>query len=284
MHPFRETYHGIRRAPFLTFLSAAMVALALFVVGLFAVVTYNLHQALRQIEEGVELVVYLHDYATDGDVDALRAEISVMSGVRAVRHVSREQALEIARRELPEFDLLFSGLDDNPLPASFEVELLDGFRDGSSLAALADAIRPNPAVEEVRYGEAWVNRLALLQRIGALATAVLGGAFSVIAALIIGTAIRIAIFARREEIHIMRLVGARDGFIQRPFLLEGMVTGALGGILALGLTWSAHSAFSQALFPLAWIPGSWVLGGLGAGILFGFLASAFAVRRHLGEV
>lgn len=284
MHPFRETYQGIRRAPFLTFLSAAMVALALFVVGLFALVTYNLHQALRQIEEGVELVIYLHDHADEDRVEALHAEILELPGVRGIRHITREEALHIARLELPEFDLLFSGLEDNPLPASLEVELLDGFRDPASLSTLAEAIRPHPAVEEVRYGEAWVERLALLQRIGAWATGVLGGAFSVIAALIIGTAIRIAIFARREEIHIMRLVGATDGFIQRPFLLEGMVTGGLGGLLALLLTWSTHSAFSQALFPLTWIPGSWIVSGLGAGILFGLLASAFAVRRHLGEV
>jgi cell division transport system permease protein len=284
MHPFRETFQGIRRAPFLTFLSAAMVALALFVVGLFAVVTYNLHQALRQIEAGVEIVIYLDDHADTDLVDAFRREIAELPGVRAVRHVSREQALEIARRELPEFDLLFTSLDENPLPASFEVELLDGFRDPAAVAQLADAIRPHPAVEDVRYGEAWVERLALLQRIGALATAILGGAFSVIAALIIGTAIRIAIFARREEIHIMRLVGATDGFIQRPFLLEGMITGALGGLLALGLTWGAYSAVTQALFPLTWIPSIWIIGGVSAGILFGLLASTFAVRRHLDEV
>jgi len=115
-------------------------------------------------------------------------------------------------------------------------------------------------------------------------TAVLGGGFALVAALIIGAAIRIAIFARREEIQIMMLVGATNGFIRRPFLVEGALTGLLGGILALFLTLVAHRLVSTLLFPIEWIPTAWVGAGIASGVALGSLASALAVRRYLREV
>jgi cell division transport system permease protein len=284
MHAIREAVNAVRRAPFLTLLSAAMVALALYVVGLFGVATYNLHQALQRIEERVEVVAYLRDGARPSEITVLEEDVLRMDEVRGVRFVSKEDALEAARRDLPEFEELFVGLDVNPLPASLEIELTEGYRTPASVARVAERLTIYPFVEDVRYGQEWVDRLFLLQRIGALTTTVLGGAFAVVAALIIGTAIRIAIFARREEIYVMRLVGATNGFVRRPFLLEGAFTGALGGLLAAGITWVSYQLVSRAIFRLEWIPVSWVLAGIAGGALFGLLASGLAVRRYLKEV
>jgi cell division transport system permease protein len=284
MHAIREAVNAVRRAPFLTLLSAAMVALALYVVGLFGVATYNLHQALQRIEERVEVVAYLRDSARPSEITVLEEDVARMEEVRGVRFVSREDALEAARRDLPEFEELFVGLDVNPLPASLEIELMEGYRTPAAVARVAERLTIYPFVEDVRYGQEWVDRLYLLQRIGALTTTVLGGAFAVVAALIIGTAIRIAIFARREEIYVMRLVGATNGFVRRPFLLEGAFTGALGGLLAAGITWVSYQLVSRAIFRLEWIPVSWVLAGIAGGALFGLLASGLAVRRYLQEV
>lgn len=284
MHAIREAVNAVRRAPFLTLLSAAMVALALYVVGLFGVATHNLHQALQRIEERVEVVAYLRDGARPSEITVLEEDVARMEEVRGVRFVSREDALEAARRDLPEFEELFVGLDVNPLPASLEIELMEGYRTPAAVARVAERLTIYPFVEDVRYGQEWVDRLYLLQRIGALTTTVLGGAFAVVAALIIGTAIRIAIFARREEIYVMRLVGATNGFVRRPFLLEGAFTGALGGLMAAGITWVSYQLVSRAIFRLEWIPVSWVLAGIAGGALFGLLASGLAVRRYLQEV
>lgn len=284
MHAFREAFAGIRRAPVLTTLSAAMVALGLFVVGLFAVVSYNLHEALVRVEERVEVVIYLRDDVRDGEVALAEEHLMELPEVRAVRYLSKDEALRVARETMSQFDEIFVGLEVNPLPASLEVELHAGHRSPESVARVVDLARIYPFVEEVAYGQEWVDRVFLLRRIGAIATLVLGGAFGAVAALIIGTAVRIALFARREEIYIMRLVGAKNGFIRRPFLLEGLFTGILGGALAAGLTFASYRAVDRLIFQLDWIPGQWVLAGIAAGGVFGLVAAGFAVRRHLQEV
>jgi cell division transport system permease protein len=284
VHAIREAVAAIRRAPLLTALSAAMVALALFVVGLFAVATYNLHEALSRVEERVEVVVYVRDDVLESELQLLEEDLLDMEEVLGVRYLSKDDALAQAREDLPEFEELFVNLEVNPLPASVEVELRPGFRGPASVARVADRATIYPFVEDVRFGREWVDRLHLLRRIGGIATAVLGTAFGVVAALIIATAIRIALFARREEIYVMRLVGATHGFIRRPFLLEGALTGLLGGILAAVLTYVSHLAVSRLIFPLEWIPLEWMVAGIAAGGLFGLVASAFAIQRYLREV
>jgi cell division transport system permease protein len=284
MHALREALAAIRRAPVLTALSAAMVALGLFVVGLFALVSYNLHEALVRVEERVEVVVYLRDDARTAEVDLARAHLMELEEVQGVRYISKDEALRTARETLPDLEDVFSGLEVNPLPASLEVELHPGFRTPESVARVVDLARIYPFVEEVAFGQEWVDRVFLLRRIGAIATLALGAAFAAVAALIIGTAVRIALFARREEIYIMRLVGARNGFIRRPFLLEGLFTGVLGGVLAAVMTYASYSAVNRLIFQLDWIPPEWVVAGVAAGGLFGLLAAGFAIRRYLREI
>jgi len=283
-YALREAIAAFRRAPVLTGLSSAMVGLALFVVGLFALATYNLQLALAAIEERVEVVVYLRDDTRQSEIDLLLAELTDMDEVRLVTYVSKRDALERAQAELPEFGELFMDAEVNPLPQSLEVELRPGDRSAEVVERVAIAAEGHPFVEDAQYGREWVDRLFALRRIGLASTAVLGGAFALVAALIIGTALRIAIFARRDEIYVMRLVGATTGFIRRPFLLEGAIAGLGGGIFALALTYATYRGVYAYLFEIAWVPGGWVALGLGIGSAFGMLSSGLAIRRHLHEV
>jgi len=284
MYAIREAIAAFRRAPMLMGLSAGMVGLALFVVGLFSLATYNLRIALSAIEERVEVVVYLRDDARQSEIDTLLVELAAFEEVSRVNYVSKRDALERAQRDLPEFGQLFIESEVNPLPQSLEVELRPGNRTPDVVERVAGSARNYPFVEDALYGEEWVDRLFSLRRIGFASTAVLGVAFAMVAALIIGTALRIAIFARRDEIYIMRLVGARNSFIRRPFLLEGALAGLAGAVLAVGLTYATYRGVYAYLFEVAWIPGSWIGIGLVAGALFGAASSAVAIRRHLREV
>ncbi len=284
MYAFREAIAAFRRAPVLTGLSSAMVGLALFVVGLFGLVTYNLQEALTAIEERVEVVIYLRDDTRQAEIDLIMGEISALPEVSQVRYLSKRDALDRAHTVLPEFGELFLESEVNPLPQSLEVELRPGDRNPEVVERIADMARGFPYVEDAMYGEEWVDRLFALRSIGAASAVVLGSAFAVVAALIIGTALRIAIFARRDEIYVMRLVGATNGFIRRPFLLEGLIAGLLGGLLAWALTYATYRGVYDYLFPISWVPGRWVFIGLLIGAAFGALSSSFAIRRHLREV
>jgi cell division transport system permease protein len=284
VYSLREALAAFRRAPVLTGLSAAMVGLALYVVGLFGLATYNLQLALASVEERVEIAVYLRDDARQSEIDLVLTELAAIPEVLRVNFVSKRDALERARTELPEFGELFSDLDVNPLPQSLEVELRPGSRSPEVVEKVSQAAMAYPFVEDARYGREWVDRLFMLRRIGAATTAVLGSAFALVAALIIGTAIRIAVFARRDEIYVMRLVGAKSGFIRRPFLLEGAIAGLLGGLVAWGMTYATYRGVYSFLFEVAWLPTAWVGLGLVAGAMFGAISSGLAIRRHLREV
>jgi cell division transport system permease protein len=283
-YSLREAFAAFRRSPLLTALSVAMISMSLLVVGLFAIAAHNIRNVLDRIEARVEVVAYLHDDADFNQVMAAQAEMRKVPVVREVRYVSREQALEIARQELPEFQQIFGQMDGNPLPASIQISLKPQQNGPEAVKSVAQRLSQLPFVEDVQYGREWLDKVYLLRRVAGAATLVLGGGFAIVAALIIGAAIRIAVFARRDEIVIMRLVGATDGFVRRPFILEGLMTGMTGGLLATLLTYGTFRVLSQSLFPLDWMPDSWTATILVLGAVLGGLASAIAVRRHLGEI
>jgi cell division transport system permease protein len=283
-YALREAINAFRRAPVLTGLSATMIALSLFVVGLFGLVAHNVRQHIEALESRVEVVAYLHDEAGEQAVDIAREQIARYNEVASVRYVSREEALEIARQEFEELSGIFGTLESNPLPASLEVSLKPGQKDAAAVRAVANRIKQYPFVEEVQVGEDWLDKVFVLRRVAGAAMLTLGLGFAAIAALIIGAAIRMAVFARRDEIIIMRLVGATDAFVRRPFVLEGLFTGVLGATLALIATWAVFRFLSGNVFELSWLPLSWLLGGLGIGAVVGLTSSTIAVRRHLREI
>ncbi|HEX7050502.1 MAG TPA: permease-like cell division protein FtsX [Longimicrobiales bacterium] len=283
-HALREALAAFRRAPVLTGLSAAMIGLSLFVVGLFGLAAHNIRRVLDDIESRVEIVAYLRDDAPPDAVELALTEIRAFPEVLEAIHISRAEALEIARQELPEFRSLFTGLEVNPLPASFEIRLRPGWRSPAIVEAVAARIADYGFVEEITYGRDWIDKIHLLRQIAGATAFVVGGAFAAVAVLIIAAAVRMAIFARRDEIAIMQLVGATNGFVRRPFLAEGLMTGLLGAALALGLTYAVYAVFRDAVFQLEWMPDLWVAAGVASGGILGVLASAGAVRHHLREL
>ncbi len=280
-YAIREAFAGFKRAPILVFISATMVGLALYVVGLFGLVAHNLNVTLGEVEERVQVVAYLREDATSEEVAQAVDEVSARLEVRVVHYIPKAEALDRARATSPD---LFGDSGVNPLPASLEIVFEREYRVSEAVAAVVEHAERYPFVEEVEFGAGWIDELFALRRAGVLTTAVLGSAFGLVAALIIGFAIRMAVFARREEIGIMRLVGAKNGFIRLPFILEGGLTGLLGGAVALLLTFLTFLTVQKLLFELSWIPGLWIFLGIVLGAFFGFMASALAVHRYLREV
>jgi cell division transport system permease protein len=278
---FREVILGVRRSPLLSSLSVVTIAFSLFAFGLFGLLVLNVDRALRGVEEHVEIVAFLADGTLPEAVSTAMGDISSFPEVAQVQEVSPEQALARARAELPEFQDVF---DASFLPPSIEVRLKEGHRDPKTVKAVTQRIQTYPFVDDVRYGEDWVKKLYDIRNIAGAAGIALGLLFAAVAVIIIGTTIRMTVLARAREIAIMRLVGATDGFVRRPFLLDGFLKGIIGGLLALLLTWGASAVISRSLIQTAFFdPGIATLGVIGGGII-GLLGSALSVGRHLRRV
>jgi cell division transport system permease protein len=280
----REALHMFRRAPLLSALSITTIAFSLFVVGLFGLVAVNLQRSLEQVAERVEVVAYvLPGTPIEASTLAL-GDIAAFPEVASAEYVTEEQALARARDELEEFRDLFQELERNPLPASIEVRLKPEFRDARHVRDVADRLRGFYFVDDVRYGRDWVERLDRLRRIAGAVSLMVGAAFAAVAVIIIGTTIRMAVLQRSREIAIMRLVGATDAFIRRPFLLQGALKGLCGGLLAVGLSYLAHLAVTRLLFAGTFFAPLQAVAIVAFGTAIGLAGSAVSVGRHLRRV
>lgn len=279
----RETQLSFRRAPVLSLLSITTIAFALFVLGLVGLVALNLREALGGVEERVEVVAYLVRGTPVEVVTVAMGDIEAFPGVESVVYVSQDEALANARREMAEFQDVFDDLATNPLPASLQVRMAPGFRDTENVEQVAEWLRGFRFTEDVRYGREWIEKLDRLRYVAGIVGLVIGGAFAVASIIIIGTTVRMAVLHRSREISIMRLVGATDSFVRRPFLLDGLIKGALGGLAALLLNFAAYSAVNQMFAASFFRPAHAVL-LVAFGTLLGFLASAMSVARHLRQV
>src|SRR3989442_11087011 len=248
---FREALLAFRRAPLLSALSVTTIAFSLFVVGLFGLVAVNLQQALREVAERVEIVAYLLPGTPVETVTLAVKDIEAFPEVQSATYVTEDKALARARAELVEFRDVLQELERNPLPASLEVKLKPGFRDADHVNDVADRLRGFGFVDDVRFGRDWVEKLDRLRQLAAAVGLVVGAAFAVVAVIIIGTTIRMAVLQRSREIAIMRLGGATAGFIRRPFLLPGAIKGMLGGLVAVGLSFAAYTLINRGLFHAA---------------------------------
>jgi cell division transport system permease protein len=277
----REALLAFRRAPLLSVLGVTTIAFSLFAFGLFGLVAINIREALRAVEDRVEIRAFLVDGTSEDAINTAIGDIGAFPEVREVGYVSPDSALSRSRAELAEFSDVF---DASVLPGSLEIRLREGFRDPVAVQALADRVATYRFIDDVRFGQEWVEKLYRVRTVSVFAGTGLGIVFALVAVMIIGSTIRIAVLARAREIAIMRLVGATNGFVRLPFLIEGLLKGAMGGLLAVAMTWIAHLVVSRSLFETAFFTPSQLALGVLAGALLGFLGSLLSVGRHLRTV
>ncbi len=281
MRSAREALTASRRAPLLSALGVVTIAFSLFAFGLFGLVAINIRRALEQVEERVEVRAFLSDSADIEQVAAAMKDVGDFPEVARVDYVTKEKALERARKEMGEFaDVFEAGV----LPASIEVHLRPGMRSPTIVKSVADRIKTYQFVDDVRYGEEWVEKLYRLRNIATVAGIALGVAFGAVAIIIIGATIRMTVLARAKEISIMRLVGATDMFIRLPFLIDGLVKGVCGGLLALLFVWVANRVVNEYFIQTIFFDRQLIFLGVVGGAMMGVLGSLVSVGRHLRRV
>jgi cell division transport system permease protein len=282
MRSIRDAFVTFRRSPLLSALSVTTIAFSLFTLGLFGLVALNIRHALDTLEDRVEIRAFVIEGTPSDLVDAATEDIATFPEVLSARTITQTEALARAKRELGEFRDVFEGAI---LPASIDIRLKPGSRDPATVKRVAARVQAYAFLNDVRYGEEWITKLYRLRNIASIAGIVLGLAFAAVSVIIIGATIRMAVLSRAQEISIMRLVGATDAFIRRPFLIEGSIKGVLGGMMALGLTYFAMRVLEQYLhFETAFFDRRMAMLGILFGALMGLMGSAVSVGRHLRRV
>lgn len=270
-------------------LSTATIAIALFVLGAFLIVTSNLERLAEEWSGAAELSVYLADDVTDEQRAAIERALAADPTVATSTYVSKAEAMRRFRQMFADLAATISSLDDNPLPASFDVRLRADARAQQGVGTLAATVRDLPGVADVRFDQQWLERLLNGVRVLRLIGLGLGGALMLAAALTVANVVRLALAARRDEVEIMHLVGAPQAFVRGPFVMEGALHGGVGATLALGALAAAFFGTRRAfLEPLAqalnvssvsFLSPLLVLALLGGGIVVGCVAG-FVASRH----
>lgn len=285
VHVTRRALQAMVRGPYVTLTGTATILVAVLVTGLFAAAMGGLERLVTSWAGQVRLSIYL---APGADLEAARAAAAALAPGRVVEAVPAAEGLRRLAAGLGEQAGILEGVGPEAIPDAVEVAA-----PGLALEearALAARLRQVPGAAEVDYGTVWLERLEALLARARLAGLALLGLLALGTAVLVSNTLRLAVFARREEIQIMKLVGATDAYVGAPFLVEGLLQGLLGGGLAAGVLLALHAALAprlaaatglMALTRSDVLPWPLLLGlALGGGAI-GLVASALALARHL---
>ena len=248
----QEVFLSLKRNNWMSAASIGTVAVSLFVLGVFLILVLNMNRLASSLESQVQISVYLADDLKKADRDDLAFDIKNMQGIESIKFVSRDEAKERLAQRLGDQKYLLDALgEQNPLPDAFELTV----KQPDMVETAAKAIEKMPGVEAAKYGQDVVENLFAITRLmrifGVALMLLLAGA----TLFIISNTIRLTVFARRKEIAIMKYVGATDWFIRWPFLLEGLVLGFVGGIIAALVLRSFYAAMAAKIYDtLAFFP------------------------------
>ena len=280
-HVLRELLYGLRRSLRGHLAPVTLMAAALFVFGLFLIGTVNLRETIRLAQEKVGITIYLRDDADDEDRAELEEVLRRLGGVRGVSYRTKEDALDSFRETLGRRAYLLEGVEGNPLPASFELELYDDWKFADRMDEMAEAIRRMPGVDSVVWGESWVESLERWIYFFVAMDLFLGVALGVSTLLVVGNTMKLAIEGRRDMIQVLRLVGARPWQIRLPFLMEGAMLGLLAGAIALFLLDRSWRFAVERLSGVLFLGNGGTAAFLLLGAVLGGAGSLLSLRRYL---
>lgn len=280
---WREALAGLSRAKLMTFLSVSSITAALFILGSFLLVTFNFQRAIGQIRGKFEVQVFLRDNMSGPQALVVGSRLRDIPGVMETEYLSKSDALRQFREELADKADLLNALETNPLPQSFRVKMKPEFRNPEAIAAAAEQAAKIAGVEDVEYGKAWLGRLYRVVRLLLVIDFSLMIIVSLAAVMVVFNTIQLTLYARRQAIEIMKLVGADGGHIRRPFLLEGMLQGLAGSLLGLLLLYLAYRLLSSHFEMFGFFTGRQLAALLGFGVFLGGLGSFVAVQRFLSR-
>ncbi len=287
----RRALRNMVQSPFLCTAAIGTVAVSLAIMAFFAIIVLNVQQVTRHWSQEVQVVAYLDQVPKESVLNGWIREIGSLPEVESVSYVSRSEAFEAFRKRLGSDSDLLDGLDADILPASLEIALKEDYRNRRGVATVVGHLRAHQGLSDLRYGQDWLERFESFLDLLRFAGVVLGGFLLFATLFIVSNTIKLTLYARRDELEIMVLVGGTPLFIKIPFFLEGALQGALGGVVALGISYGLFQLFLQqglssllltsGVSRITFLPMNHQLSLVAAGTALGLVGSLVALRKFV---
>ena len=284
-----EAVDNIKTNRTTTVAAVVTTAFTMLGMGVFLLLYLNIQGVLGSLHEEIKVIVYFRDSVSPQALTALRMKLRDDAAVSGIEFVTREQALDSFRNRFPSEERLLNGLGENPFPASLVLKIVPRFRTSQAVADLVQKLQALPEVEEVLYNRDLIENLAAGLRYLRLLGILVGAVLAASMVTILANTIRLTLYARREDIEILRLIGATPGFIKTPFLLEGAVLGGLGAAGSLLLLravfgfaetkMALHGSFWGLGATLSFLPARLMAAMLILGVMLGFLGSIVSLGQ-----
>ena len=288
---FRVTGNNLWQFRTRNLFSVTIICLSFLTVGIFVSLTNNLRDTARELASNMNIAFYLDAKLPAGTVEAIRQEIARPAFIESVKLVSADEALERFRLNFPELADVVAGLKANPFPPALEVRVNARASASREVVAFVEGMKKRPGVTDVLFNQDWVEKMQGFSRLAGAIGAFLGGILILTSFFIISNVVKLNVFARRNEIEILRLVGGTNLFIRIPFWLEGITLGLLGSLLSLGLLFIVIQLFPlylgaslgalQELLRFRYPDLTQAVALLVGGAATGFIGSATSVSKFL---
>jgi cell division transport system permease protein len=288
---FGRALANLRQNVFVSVVTVGTISLALLIAALFLLVYVNLEGMAEGWSDKVQVTAYFDREPAPLAVAALKGRVKAIHGTSKVVFVSQVEAEQRLRSRLKGQESLLEGITPDVLPASLEISLDRKNRDSESVARYVTQLKRIPGISEVQYGEEWVKRFNSFMNLFRLMGGLLGGFLTITVLFIVSNTIKLTIYARKDELELLGLVGATRFFIKAPFLIEGVLQGALGAVLSLVALLACYYAFLQnaagflgvnpAAAGLSFLPATHLAAILCGGVLLGFIGSLTSLKRFV---
>jgi cell division transport system permease protein len=281
LYLLKQAFSGIKRAGFMSVACVLITTFSLLILGIFLLATANLREILRFAHEKVEIVAFLEDDITAARFDSLKTEIGAIPFIEEARYVEPSTALERLRAEFGDRSFILDALDENPMPASYEITLKPQYRLRDRVVSVAERISKLPGVEDVSYGRGWITRLERLVRMLAMIDICVGLVVAVASVVTVSYTVRLTLYARKEHIRVLNLVGATDAFIMLPFLLEGAIHGLISAGISLFVVYGAYRVVNVKVPQAVFMPPGMIIFFVCFGVLAAVLGSWVSLKTFL---
>lgn len=282
---------NLRQNIFVSLVTVGTISLSLLIAALFLLVYVNLEGMAEGWSDKVQVTAYFNEEPSPLAVAALKGRVKAIPGTTKVVFVSQVEAEKRLRGRLKGQESLLEGITADVLPASLEISLDRGHRESASVASYVTALKQIQGITEVQYGEEWVKRFNSFMNLFRLMGTLLGGFLAIAVLFIVSNTIKLTIYARKDELELLGLVGATRFFIKAPFLIEGVLQGALGAVISLVALLLCYFTFlknaanflgvNPAAAGLSFLPVPHLAAILCGGVLLGFIGSLTSLKRFI---